>query len=764
MKILPVSRRWRSGFVKNYSIKIASTPPLTADRIHCLAGRVLAAAALALLVWHSEPAYAASDEQASTQRAEYSQTIGEHYNLRFGSDQPFLPSNATTDTGQFLNPKSFPTAKYCGHCHQEAHAQWRQTAHANSFRAPWYIKNTNLLKKEKGIEFTRHCEGCHNPIALTSGALTRDSPVDRKFDEDGVTCSVCHSIQQVNTRGTGSYVLGQPAVMVDEEGKPIYGEVPDKEILAHLDRHSKAVMKDFYRTSEFCSACHKAALPRTLNDYKWQRAIFLYDEWQLSSFAKQSPLPFYVKDQVSNCQTCHMKKEEIQLPDYGAKDGKLASHRWLGANTVLSKYYGYDAQMEKTIAFLKNGVINVDIFGIERNGDKLIAPLGSLPFEIAPGDSLTVSVVLQNKGIAHSFVPEQRDFYESWVEFEAKDATGRTLMHSGALQPDGSLDPRAHSFTNRLINKKGGLNDLHQVWDTRVVAYNNTIQSGRSQIVRYEFKLPADATGPISITAKINYRRFNQHFIDFGMGKHYEMPVVEIASRTRTLAIGSNPLAPPDPQDNKEWMRWNNYGIGLLDAQQYADSARAFQRVTEIRPDYADGFTNIAIADFQWERYEDARGNLDKALQLAPHNARALYYLALVERTQGHVDAAIGDLREVTAQFPRSRDARRELGFSLFQQHKYDEARTEYETLQSIDPDDLAAHYILSIVYRRLGMKEQAARESAAFADQKDDPTASTYALEFLRKHPEITSESVPWHIHSDLAPEPLASGGTGSQ
>jgi len=748
------------------SISIALKFAASADRtLRMLSGFMVAVCVTSsFAALRAERAYAAGDDNAPAQRASYSQAVSEHYNSRFGADQPFLPSNATTDTGQFIDAKSFPTAKYCGHCHQEAHAEWRQTAHANAFRAPWYIKNTNLLKKEKGIEYTRHCEGCHNPIALTSGALTKDSPVDRKFDEDGVTCSVCHAIQQVNTRGTGSYVLGQPAVMVDEQGKPIYGEVPDKEILAHLDRHSKAVMKDFYRSSEFCSACHKAALPRILNDYKWQRAIFLYDEWQLSSFAKQSPLPFYVKDKVSTCQTCHMAREESQLSDYGAKDGKLASHRWLGANTVLSKYYGYDAQMDKTIAFLRNGVFNVDIFGIERNGDKIIAPLGDQPFEIAAGDLLTVSVVIQNKGIAHSFVPEQRDFYESWVEFEAKDAAGHTLMHSGALRPDGTLDPRAHSFTNSLINKKGGLNDLHQVWDTRVVAYNNTIQSGRSQIVRYEFNAPADVTGPISVSAKINYRRFNQRFIDFGVGKHYEMPVVEMASRARTLAIGSNPAAPPDPQDNKEWMRWNNYGIGLLDAQQYAASARAFERVTELRPDYADAFTNVAIADFQWERYDEARGSLEKALKLAPQNARALYYLALVERTQGHLDAAVTDLREVTAQFPRSRDAHRELGFSLYQQHKYDEARTEYETLQTIDPDDLAAHYILSIVYRRLGMKEQAARESAAFADQKDDPTASTYALEFLRKHPEITSESVPWHTHSDLEPQPAAGGGAGSQ
>jgi Tfp pilus assembly protein PilF len=752
--------------MKIYRIVIALKSIFFANRaLRAVSGFMLATAvACGFMAWQDERASAANDDTTAAQRSAYSQSVSEHYNSRFGVDKPFLPSNATTDTGEFIIPKSFPSAKYCGHCHQEAHAEWRQSAHANSFRAPWYVKNVNMLMRGKGIEYARHCEGCHNPIALTSGAMTKGSPVDRKFDEDGITCSVCHSIQKVDSRGTGSWVLAQPAVMVDVDGKPIYGEVPDKEILAHLDRHSKAVMKDFYRSSEFCSACHKAALPKILNDYKWQRAIFLSDEWQLSSFAKQSPLPFYVKDQISNCQTCHMKPEEIQLSDYGAKDGKLASHRWLGANTVLSKYYGYDAQMEKTLAFLRNGVLNIDIFGIERNGSKIIAPLGSLPFEIAPGDALTVSVVIQNKGIAHSFVPEQRDFYESWVEFEAKDATGHTLVHSGALQPGGALDPRAHSFTNRLINAKGELNDLHQVWDTRVVAYNNTIASGRSQIVRYEFKVPADAVGPITVTAKVNYRRFNQHFIDFGLGKHYEMPVVEVAARTRTLALGSNPAAPPDPEDNKEWMRWNNYGIGLLDAQQYAESARAFERVTELRPDYADGFTNVAIANFQWERYDAVRSNLEKALQVAPHNARALYYLALVERTQGHLDAAISDLREVAAQFPRSRDAHRELGFSLYQQHKYDEARTEYETLQSIDPDDLAAHYILSIVYRRLGMKEQAARESAAFADQKDDPTASTYALEFLRKHPEITSESVPWHTHSDLATQHTAGAGVGTQ
>ena len=399
------------------------------------------------------------------------------------------------------------------------------------------------------------------------------------------------------------------------------------------------------------------------------------------------------------------------------------------------------------------GVLNVDLFAIERNGGKPIAPLGTAPVDIAAGDVLTVSVVIQNKGIGHTLVPEQRDFYECWVEFQAKDAAGNMLMDSGAVGPNGALDPTAHSFTNRLVNTQGTLNDLHQVWaDTRYrvqqhdsvgpVADRALSVQGSGRCDRADFDHRQGELSPLQ-PALHRLRRW---------ASTTRLPEVEITSRTRTLALGPNPATPPDPADNPVWMRWNNYGIGLLDAQQYADSEHAFEQVVRLRPDYADAYTNVAIADFSWQRYDGSRTNLEKALQLAPHNARALYYLALVDRIQGHPDAAVADLLDVITQFPRSRDAHRELGFSFYQQHKYQEARTEYETVQSIDPDDLSAHYILSIVYRRLGMKAEAAREAAAFADQKDDPTANSYALEFLSKHPEVTSESVPWHVHSNVA------------
>ena len=253
-------------------------------------------------------------------------SVAERYNYAFGKEAPFLPSNARSESGQFVNPKSFPTASYCGHCHKEAYRQWRQSVHSNSFRAPWYLTNVNMLIDEKGVQYSRHCEGCHNPVALLSGDLTQGMPKKRPFEDEGITCSTCHSIISTDTTGTGSYVMGTPAVLVDEKGAPITGPVSDAEILAHLDRHSKAVMRPLYKTPEFCAACHKAAIPRELDEYKWLRAFTVYDEWQGTSFGKESPLPFYRKDTVSVCQTCHMPSEA--LPDGaqepGAKDGQVS--------------------------------------------------------------------------------------------------------------------------------------------------------------------------------------------------------------------------------------------------------------------------------------------------------------------------------------------------------------------------------------------------------------------------------------------------------
>lgn len=700
-------------------------------------------------------------------QATYSEQLAQGYNFVFGKGNISLPGNAAVEGGGFLRAEDFPDAEYCGHCHEEAYHQWRQSLHSNAFRTPFYRTSVNILIRTKGIEFSRHCDSCHNPVGVVTGVLTSGSRADRSFDRNGLTCTVCHSIQRVtSTLGNGSYVMGAPAALVDENGNRIPGKVPDAEILAHLDRHSKAVMRDLLHQPEFCASCHKANLPPLLNGYKWIRAFTVYDEWQNSKFSHRNPLTFYTAD-FTTCQGCHMKRAPVTLKEYGAKNGTLVSHRWLAGNTAVPFYYGFDEQLDKTIEFLKAGhYLNVDIFGLKVAGnDALIAPLGRVPFTLKPRDVVEADVVVQNKNIGHSLIPEVRDLYEAWVQFTVNDASGATIYESGFLKPDGSLDERAHSFTNRPVDVTGSFVDNHKVFTIHSMAYDNTIQSGRSALVRYEFQVPAEVRGPLTMTARVNYRHLRQSYLNNMFGKdHPAYPVVELQSETRTLNLGENQPVARFANENEEWMRWNNVGIGYLDQQQYADAQHAFEQVVKLRPDYKDGYINIGLNYIEWEKYSEARAPLEKALSLHPEDARALYYLALVERRERHTEAEVADLEKVVAQYPESRDARRELGISYYQQDRVEDAMQQFKALQAIDPDDLAAHYNLAILYRRAGMKKEAVRESAQYAIKYVDPGAPTYSLEYLRKHPEISLESVPWHMHTDLRHVLAGGGGAGQR
>jgi hypothetical protein len=248
------------------------------------------------------------------------------------------------------------------------------------------------------------------------------------------------------------------------------------------------------------------------------------------------------------------------------------------------------------------------------------------------------------------------------------------IYRSGFLEPDGMLDRGAHSFTNRPVDITGNFVDNHKVWTIHSVAYDNTIQSGRSALVRYQFHIPADVKGPITITAAVNYRHLRQSYLNNVLGPdHPAYPVVEIASRSRMLNIGDNPPTEPLPNDNPDWMRWNNIGIGYLDrcnmrtrftlSSRWSDCARTTR-------------TAISTSALLISSGRNIRGTrpLEGRSPHHPDDARALYYLALVERRQRHSEAEVADLEKVVAQYPKSRDARRELGISYYQQHRSEEA------------------------------------------------------------------------------------------
>ncbi|HET9792254.1 MAG TPA: tetratricopeptide repeat protein, partial [Candidatus Angelobacter sp.] len=494
--------------------------------------------------------------------------------------------------------------------------------------------------------------------------------------------------------------------------------------------------------------------------------------------SRQSPLPFYQKETSSTCQTCHMPRVPATT-DYSAKNHQIASHRWPGANSAIPFFYGYPEQLQTTADFLKDS-LGIDIFAIskrESGKERLIAPLDRQNFSLLAGETVTAEVVIQNKKIGHNLVPEQRDFYESWVEFVVTDSAGREFFHSGALDANGFVDKGAHTYTNRLVTKNGKLLELHEVWDTKVKTYDNTIPSGQSDLVRFKFRIPATAVGPITLSARVNYRRFRRGFTNFILGKSVDYPVLQLGSRSISLKLGRTQANWP-PANKDQMLRWNNYGIALLRQQQYWKATNAFQKVVEINPDYVDGYINLAIASYSklvdtrvdpdgpgnmsvanssYEEYGTALQFLSKALAKDPSNMRALFYRGMICRLQNRFEQAERDLEMVAKAYPRFRQARQELGYAYYLEKKYSLARTQFEALQEINPDDLTAHYYLSLIYGQLRLPEQSAREAALYAEHKDDPGAALLGLYWRDKHPDVAHENEPYHVHDGQESETKA-------
>lgn len=724
--------------------------------------RVLVAICLFVLAGYFAARNATADLSKSTNATEaaiYSEEITKNYDFKFGSN-PFAPSNATSSNGTFIPGEKFISSARCGTCHTDAHLQWRQSAHGNAFREPFYQKNVKDLQSQRGIEFTRHCEACHNPAALFSGALTKNSKVKRPFDDDGVSCISCHSIQVATGRGIGGYVMGEPALLVREDGTRLLAGVTDQQILDDIPSHRRAMMRPLLKSADFCAACHKSQVPRELNDYKFLRAFALGDEYQMSSFSKESPHLYYVRDKET-CNSCHMKREPAPLFDVSAKRGKLASHRWAAANTAIPVFYKWPEQLDAVNKFLENDALGIDIFAIRRkspglSAEEFIAPLNRSSFTVKPADRITAEVVVTNKNIGHSFPPELRDFYEAFVEFVVSDSAGKTLYQSGFIKPNGYLDESAHNYKTYLVKTDGSYNDKHHIWRTRGVAQNNQIQSGRSDLVRYQFRVPADANGSLHLRARVQYRRFTRVFSDYALGKSVDYPIVTMASAEYAMRAGDNNAVPTSEIPKSampDWRRWNNYGIALMDQKQYPLAIDAFIHAASLDETYRPmAQVNQAIGLIELDQYDRAAGLLDSVIKASPDNMRAVFQQSRVFIRRGQLDEAEANIRRVLAAFPRDRMSLQQLGELCKIRHDYHGARECYEKILAIDPEDLGAHYNLMLLFSKLRMKEEAKREGKIFADLKDDPSALPLANMFLRKHPEMSNESVFWHIH-DLPP-----------
>lgn len=682
--------------------------------------------------------------------------------------EQFSPSNAKTIDGNFIPVENFFSAERCSYCHQDVYNAWKESLHRNAAREPFYRESADILLNTRGIEFTRHCESCHTPIALLSGTLTKGVGSDKApftpLDTEGVTCTICHSITQTTLEGTASYTIRPPALLVKEDGTPIYGDMPDSEIMANIPEHKRAMMRPLLKQPELCVTCHKVSATPALNGYKQLLGFSAYDEWQQSGASTETIQSFYPRNERATCQSCHMPKVPASL-DLAAKEGKIALHRWPGANTAAPLFYGQTEQIKVTEAFLKDKVLNIDIVALQTidtiNNTTSLIPISNdknTSITLAEGQEVTAEVVVANRGAAHSFPPEVRDLYEAWVEFSVVDETGAKVFHSGYLKPDGFLDESAHVYKTILLDKHSRTITRHQIWLINIKGYDAAIPAGKSDVVHYRFIVPQ--TGKFTMQAKIHYRRLTQEYSNYVLGRQNReltIPIIEMASTQNTvlLSIRTKPSA-TNKASKLEARRWNDYGIALLEQGQYGQASSAFTRASELDPKDSYLLVNIALAQMRTERFGEekkqflkAQELLEKALLMSPNQSRARFYLALVLRGLGQSNNTVNILSDLAKLHPRDREIQRQLGHTLYGLGRLAESQIALEQVLSIDPNDSNAYQLLSAIYESNGEKEKSKKAHDLYLQWRQDPMADRVASKFYANNPQWAEERINYHVHS---------------
>jgi tetratricopeptide (TPR) repeat protein len=427
---------------------------------------------------------------------------------------------------------------------------------------------------------------------------------------------------------------------------------------------------------------------------------------------------------------------------------------------------------------------------------------------VRPGSTVRVDVVARTRVIGHFFPGGTVDAFDVWLELQARDATGRIVYWSGAVDDGGKgpVEPGAHFYRSVQLDGAGNVINKRNAWQTRSVLYVRLIPPGAADVAHYRVHIPADAKGPLTFEARLNYRKFSHYYTQFVYagqpkpgqataalldkehnsldysfspanipanvsgeirGEIPRLPIVVVAKAKAVLPLGGQGAGATAGQGTAEavWRpvvrkkdreRWNDWGIGLLLQGDLKGAEYAFRRVTEAEPEYVDGWVNVARALIQEGEIDAARPFVDKALAINKNLARALFFKAMIDKQAGDYEAALAELARVEKQFPRDRVVLDQEARVLFLERRYADALKVLDRVCMVDPEDLQMHYTAMLCHRALGHTQQAARETALFRRFKADESAQALTEEPRRLSPENNNERQPIHEHESV-PLPVA-------
>ncbi|KAA3601593.1 MAG: hypothetical protein DWQ06_08230 [Calditrichaeota bacterium] len=666
--------------------------------------------------------------------------------------------NTTDSFSDFANLNQ---SQNCKKCHSDIFEQWNSSVHHNSsFNNIFYKKTFELMEKEVGFEKTNFCGSCHDPIVMFTGNFKEGFDKNSQEANSGITCIVCHSISGTESlKGNANYIFEV------SKNYPFYHEAKDfSNYLVKLNPriHKETYSKPFLNNHQLCGSCHKVGVTKEINDYTWKRGQNEFDAWHYSGTTRNNPESFYLPENPKNCRSCHMPL--VDSEDFGSKDGKIKGHRFHAANTAIPFLKNDSTQIELVKNFLQDSKLKVSIVAVKEfpksnistipeDFTKISMPLDSPKSVIPTGKDLIVDVVIRNKGVGHKYPGGVIDSFSDWLEFEVKN-NEKTILVSG-YRIENEIDSTAHFLNGFLLDGDGNRIQRRDVWNWKTILYNHQIPPSQSQVVHYKIQIP-DSLGEITFVAKLNHNKFNSQFLNFVYeGEEIpNFPIFPIAQDSVKIITGkefSGILS-----DKIRWGDLNDYGIGLLAQGDFLGAEKIFNLLTEIKPDYADGFVNLGISLIQNSKIQEAKKNSLKALEIDENCVRAKIQLGRILQLEGDLDEAESKFKEVLTDFPLARNVILNLGRTQYLRKKYSDAVQTFNKLLEIDPERKDAHFNLMLCYKEIGDLEKTKEHKELFEKYKDDDLDQIYFGKFVAKNPEFAKEGNKIHIHELTSIEEL--------
>ncbi|MGD2134939.1 MAG: cytochrome b/b6 domain-containing protein [Gemmatimonadales bacterium] len=539
---------------------------LAAEKMYGLGSLVMAAALfvpVALVVYWYEP-----PQMANAFPADYSYLYGE--------DRPFAPSLARTSTGQAFDARSLSGSESCGTsgCHEEIVREWQVSAHRYSAMDAAFQTVQEVMADQNGPESTRYCGGCHDPISLFSGTknvFTEDLTNLAGYQE-GVSCIVCHAIEETDVQGNANYVITQPERYMFEFAEGTTARFfRDFLLRAYPRYHVETLQHRLFKSPEFCAACHKQFIDEEINQVGWVQLQNQYDNWKESRWNEPGDPTTTIE-----CRECHMPLTESQDPargdplDYNRTTGDDShrSHRFLAANQFMPlalDLEGAQEHVELTEQWLRGEIAIPEIADKWREGPAVPLEL-VVPDSVRPGETVTVQAVVTNNKVGHDFPTGPLDIIQAWVEITVTDQAGNVVFESGRRDARHFIEPGSFIFKAEPVDQSGNLIDRHNLWEMVGVRYRRAMFPGASDRAEFGFSCPATTLaaqgeevddgppsldtdqqfaapgGPVTqlhVEARLLYRKADQFLLNFLFGEDANLtaPITVMSEDAKTIVV-----------------------------------------------------------------------------------------------------------------------------------------------------------------------------------------------------------------------------------